>query len=211
MVKTRRLSREIKGQVKIRVLDQKSASLGVRRTQVQFSFREGGAKNDVWISVIKTTNDIIVSFSTLSFFLQLRCVEDLQTIQVIKILRYEKKMAKMCFLMIFTFLISWMPYIVICFLVVNGSGHLVTPTVSIVSYLFAKSSTVYNPVIYIFMIRKVSFIINQLFSLWGCIIWKHNTFVEIIQRSSNNKKQNQEFYRKVKALGKNIGYSQRKG
>ncbi|ELK02296.1 Opsin-3 [Pteropus alecto] len=83
-----------------------------------------------------------------------RCVEDLQTIQVIKILRYEKKMAKMCFLMIFTFLISWMPYIVICFLVVNGYGHLVTPTVSIVSYLFAKSSTVYNPVIYIFMIRK---------------------------------------------------------
>ncbi|XP_032245174.1 opsin-3 isoform X1 [Halichoerus grypus] len=84
----------------------------------------------------------------------LRCVEDLQTIQVIKILRYEKKVAKMCFLMIFIFLIFWMPYIVICFLVVNGYGHLVTPTVSIVSYLFAKSSTVYNPIIYIIMIRK---------------------------------------------------------
>ncbi|XP_027967702.1 opsin-3 isoform X2 [Eumetopias jubatus] len=84
----------------------------------------------------------------------LRCVEDLQTIQVIKILRYEKKVAKMCFLMIFIFLIFWMPYIVISFLVVNGYGHLVTPTVSIVSYLFAKSSTVYNPIIYIIMIRK---------------------------------------------------------
>ncbi|XP_039739139.1 opsin-3 isoform X1 [Pteropus medius] len=92
----------------------------------------------------------------------LRCVEDLQTIQVIKILRYEKKMAKMCFVMIFTFLISWMPYIVICFLVVNGYGHLVTPTVSIVSYLFAKSSTVYNPVIYIFMIRKFRRFVLQL-------------------------------------------------
>lgn len=84
----------------------------------------------------------------------LRCVEDLQTIQVIKILRYEKKVAKMCFLMIFIFLIFWMPYIVICFMVVNGYGHLVTPTVSLVSYLFAKSSTVYNPIIYIIMIRK---------------------------------------------------------
>ncbi|XP_008573479.1 PREDICTED: opsin-3 isoform X1 [Galeopterus variegatus] len=84
----------------------------------------------------------------------LRCVEDLQTTQVIKILRYEKKVAKMCFFMIFTFLVCWTPYIVICFLVVNGSGHLVTPTMSIVSYFFAKSSTVYNPVIYIFMIRK---------------------------------------------------------
>lgn len=89
-------------------------------------------------------------------FLQLRCVEDLQTIQVIKILRYEKKVAKMCFLMAFVFLTCWMPYIVTRFLVVNGYGHLVTPTVSIVAYLFAKSSTVYNPIIYIFMIRKVS-------------------------------------------------------
>uniref|UniRef100_A0A8C0XP50 Opsin-3 n=1 Tax=Castor canadensis TaxID=51338 RepID=A0A8C0XP50_CASCN len=84
----------------------------------------------------------------------LRCVEDLQTIQVIKILKYEKKVAKMCFLMVFTFLTCWMPYIVICFLVVNGYGHLVTPTVSVISYLFAKSSTVYNPVICIVMIRK---------------------------------------------------------
>ncbi|KAG3257912.1 opsin-3 isoform X3 [Ictidomys tridecemlineatus] len=84
----------------------------------------------------------------------LRCVEDLQTIQVIKILRYEKKLAKMCFVMVFTFLICWMPYIVVCFLVANGYGQRVTPTVSIVSNLFAKSSTVYNPVIYIFMIRK---------------------------------------------------------
>nr|XP_017530415.2 opsin-3 isoform X1 [Manis javanica] len=85
---------------------------------------------------------------------RLRCVEDLQTIQVIKILKYEKKVAKMCFLMIFTFLTFWMPYIVTCFLVVNGYGHLVTPTVSVISYLFAKSSSVYNPVIYFFMIRK---------------------------------------------------------
>ncbi|XP_013375987.1 PREDICTED: opsin-3 isoform X2 [Chinchilla lanigera] len=84
----------------------------------------------------------------------LRCVEDLQTIQVMKILRDEKKVAKMCFLMVFIFLVCWMPYIVVCFLVVNGYRHRVTPTVSVVSYLFAKSSTVYNPVIYIFMSRK---------------------------------------------------------
>ncbi|XP_042530442.1 opsin-3 isoform X1 [Dipodomys spectabilis] len=84
----------------------------------------------------------------------LRCVEDLQTIQIIKILQYEKKLAKMCFLMALTFLMCWMPYIVTCFLMVNSHGHLVTPTISIVSYLLAKSSTIYNPVIYIFMIRK---------------------------------------------------------
>lgn len=145
--------------------------------------------------LLKQHKKRILSFSTFSFFfLQLRCVEDLQTIQVIKILRYEKKVAKMCFLMISTFLIFWMPYIVICFLVVNGYGHLVTPTVSIVSYLFAKSSTVYNPVIYIFMIRKVSIIIiNSLFSLYICDCWKYNTFIEVIQKSFSDKNLNQEF------------------
>ncbi|XP_043855239.1 opsin-3 [Dromiciops gliroides] len=84
----------------------------------------------------------------------LRCVEELQTIQVIKILRYEKKVAKMCFLMIATFLFCWMPYAVICVLVANGYGSRVTPTVAIIPSLFAKSSTAYNPIIYIFMSRK---------------------------------------------------------
>ncbi|XP_074079015.1 opsin-3 isoform X1 [Macrotis lagotis] len=84
----------------------------------------------------------------------LRCVEELQTIQVIKILRYEKKVAKMCFIMIATFLFCWMPYAVVCLLVANGYGSLVTPTVAIIPSLFAKSSTVYNPIIYIFMSRK---------------------------------------------------------
>lgn len=113
----------------------------------------------------------------LSFsFLQLRCVEDLQTIQVIKILRYEKKVAKMCFLMIVIFLTFWMPCIVLCFLMVNGYGHLVTPAVSVVSYLFAKSSTVYNPVVYIIMIRKVGVVVNTLLSPCRCACWKIDYF-----------------------------------
>ncbi|XP_038249935.1 opsin-3 [Dermochelys coriacea] len=84
----------------------------------------------------------------------LRCVEDFQTIQVIKLLRYEKEVAKMCFLMISTFLICWMPYAVVSLLIAAGYGNLVTPTVAIIPSFFAKSSTAYNPVIYIFMSRK---------------------------------------------------------
>ncbi|XP_075780949.1 opsin-3 [Pelodiscus sinensis] len=84
----------------------------------------------------------------------LRCVEDFQTMQVIKLLRYEKKVAKMCFLMISIFLICWMPYAVVSLLVASGYGNLVTPTVAIIPSFFAKSSTAYNPVIYIFMSRK---------------------------------------------------------
>uniref|UniRef100_A0A8C0B2X9 Opsin-3 n=2 Tax=Buteo TaxID=30396 RepID=A0A8C0B2X9_9AVES len=84
----------------------------------------------------------------------LRCVEDFQTVQVIKLLKYEKKVAKMCFLMISTFLICWMPYAVVSLLVTYGYSNLVTPTVAIIPSFFAKSSTAYNPVIYIFMSRK---------------------------------------------------------
>ncbi|XP_010213753.1 PREDICTED: opsin-3 [Tinamus guttatus] len=84
----------------------------------------------------------------------LRSVEDFQTVQVIKLLKYEKKVAKMCFLMISTFLICWMPYAVVSLLVTYGYGNLVTPTVAIIPSFFAKSSTAYNPVIYIFMSRK---------------------------------------------------------
>lgn len=82
-------------------------------------------------------------------------MEDFQTVQVIKLLKYEKKVAKMCFLMISTFLICWMPYAVVSLLVTYGYSNLVTPTVAIIPSFFAKSSTAYNPVIYIFMSRKV--------------------------------------------------------
>ncbi|KAJ6664677.1 hypothetical protein lerEdw1_006250 [Lerista edwardsae] len=93
----------------------------------------------------------------------LRCVEDLQTVQVIKILRYEKRVAKMCLLMITTFLICWMPYAVVSLLIAYGYDHLITPTVAIIPSFFAKSSTAYNPVIYIFMSRKFRRCLMQLF------------------------------------------------
>lgn len=48
-----------------------------------------------------------------------------------------------------------MPYAVVSLLVTYGYSNLVTPTVAIIPSFFAKSSTAYNPVIYIFMSRKV--------------------------------------------------------
>ncbi|XP_043913955.1 opsin-3 [Protopterus annectens] len=84
----------------------------------------------------------------------LRCVQELQTAQIAKILRYEKKVAKMCFLMIFTFLVCWMPYAVVSLLMAHGHSNIISPTVAIIPSFFAKSSTTYNPIIYIFMSRK---------------------------------------------------------
>lgn len=119
-------------------------------------------KNECITSVPKTVSELVIcklkKYALLLLFLfllQLRSVEDFQTVQVIRLLKYEKKVAKMCFLMISTFLICWMPYAVVSLLVTYGYGNLVTPTVAIIPSFFAKSSTAYNPVIYIFMSRKV--------------------------------------------------------
>ncbi|KAJ8418024.1 hypothetical protein AAFF_G00137330 [Aldrovandia affinis] len=92
----------------------------------------------------------------------LRSIQDLQTVQIIKILRYEKKVAVMFLLMISCFLVCWTPYAVVSMLEAFGKNHVVTPTIAIIPSFFAKSSTAYNPVIYIFMSRKFRRCVLQL-------------------------------------------------
>ncbi|MGH0131833.1 UNVERIFIED_CONTAM: hypothetical protein FKN15_048187 [Acipenser sinensis] len=92
----------------------------------------------------------------------LRCIQDLQTVQIIKVLRYEKKVAKMFFVMISAFLICWIPYAVVSLLVTYGYKDIVTPTVSVVPSFVARSSTAYNPMIYFFMSRKFRLCLLQL-------------------------------------------------
>lgn len=85
----------------------------------------------------------------------LRSIQDLQTVQIIKILRYEKKVAVMFLLMIGCFLLCWTPYAVVSMLEAFGrSRNMVSPTAAIIPSFFAKSSTAYNPLIYAFMSRK---------------------------------------------------------
>ncbi|XP_042625321.1 opsin-3-like isoform X1 [Cyprinus carpio] len=84
----------------------------------------------------------------------LRSIQDLQTVQTIKILRYEKKVAVMFLMMISCFLVCWTPYAVVSMLEAFGWKSFVSPTFAIIPSLFAKSSTAYNPVIYAFMSRK---------------------------------------------------------
>uniref|UniRef100_A0A8C6TYU8 Opsin-3 n=1 Tax=Neogobius melanostomus TaxID=47308 RepID=A0A8C6TYU8_9GOBI len=85
----------------------------------------------------------------------LRSIQDLQTVQIIKILRYEKKVAVMFLLMIGCFLLCWTPYAVVSMLEAFGRHrNMVSPTAAIIPSFFAKSSTAYNPLIYAFMSRK---------------------------------------------------------
>ena len=64
----------------------------------------------------------------------------------------------MFFLMISCFLLCWTPYAVVSMMVAFGRKSMVSPTVAVIPSFFAKSSTAYNPLIYIFMSRKVGFL-----------------------------------------------------
>nr|DAC74067.1 TPA_exp: C-type opsin [Branchiostoma belcheri] len=57
----------------------------------------------------------------------------------------------MVVVMIACFLVCWTPYTVMALIVTFGADHLVTPTASVIPSLVAKSSTAYNPVIYVLM------------------------------------------------------------
>ncbi|XP_067900250.1 opsin-3 [Heterodontus francisci] len=92
----------------------------------------------------------------------LQNVQDLQSVRIAKILTCEKKVAKMCFFMISTFLICWVPYAIVSFMLVYGYTDIITPTVTIILSLLAKSSTTYNHIIYIFMSRKYRWCLMQL-------------------------------------------------
>nr|BAC76021.1 opsin [Branchiostoma belcheri] len=57
----------------------------------------------------------------------------------------------MVVVMIVCFLVCWTPYTVMALIVTFGADHLVTPTASVIPSLVAKSSTAYNPIIYVLM------------------------------------------------------------
>ncbi|XP_060780977.1 uncharacterized protein LOC132888901 [Neoarius graeffei] len=94
--------------------------------------------------------------------LELHSIEDLQTVQIIKVLRYEKKLTTMFLLMGFCYLLCWTPYAVVSMLAAFGKQNAISPTVAIIPSFFAKSSTAYNSIIYGFMSRKFRHCMLQL-------------------------------------------------
>ncbi|KAM9408199.1 parapinopsin-like [Pholidichthys leucotaenia] len=66
----------------------------------------------------------------------------------------ELKVASMVILMVLTFLISWLPYAGLSMLVVASPDVTISPLVGTVPVYLAKSSTVYNPIIYIYLNKQ---------------------------------------------------------
>ncbi|XP_018608750.2 vertebrate ancient opsin-like [Scleropages formosus] len=66
----------------------------------------------------------------------------------------DQRVLLMVVTMVSCYLLCWLPYGVVALVATFGQPGLVTPEVSIVPSLLAKSSTVINPVIYIFMNKQ---------------------------------------------------------
>ncbi|KAF1383439.1 hypothetical protein PFLUV_G00131910 [Perca fluviatilis] len=56
--------------------------------------------------------------------------------------------------MVIFYLLCWLPYGIMALMATFGSPGLVTPVASIIPSLLAKTSTVINPVIYVFMNKQ---------------------------------------------------------
>lgn len=62
----------------------------------------------------------------------------------------------MIVVMVLAFLVTWLPYAALALAVMIDSSLYVDPVIATIPVYFAKSSTVFNPIIYIFMNRQVS-------------------------------------------------------
>lgn len=69
--------------------------------------------------------------------------------------RVEVQVARMVVLMVLAFLLTWLPYASMALAVVMDSTLYIDPLTATIPVYLAKSSTVYNPIIYIFMNRQV--------------------------------------------------------
>ncbi|KAM8953191.1 vertebrate ancient opsin-like [Pelodytes ibericus] len=66
----------------------------------------------------------------------------------------EQRVLIMVIVMVICFLLCWLPYGVMALIATFGKPGTITPSASIIPSILAKSSTVYNPIIYIFLNKQ---------------------------------------------------------
>ncbi|XP_059711961.1 pinopsin-like [Haemorhous mexicanus] len=66
----------------------------------------------------------------------------------------EQRILRMVMVMVLCFLLCWLPYAAVALLATFGQPGLITPAASIIPAILAKSSTVYNPIIYVFLNKQ---------------------------------------------------------
>lgn len=68
----------------------------------------------------------------------------------------EKAILRMSVIMVTCYLIAWTPYAIVCMMASYGPPNGVPIYAEVIPSLFAKSSMVYNPIIYVLMNKPVS-------------------------------------------------------
>ncbi|AWP02792.1 putative parapinopsin-like isoform 5 [Scophthalmus maximus] len=95
---------------------------------------------------------ILISYTKLIW--TLHQVSKLAALEGGAVAKAELRVASMVILMVVTFLISWLPYASLAMLVVYNPDLEIHPLVGTVPVYLAKSSTVYNPLIYIYLNKQ---------------------------------------------------------
>lgn len=103
----------------------------------------------------------------------------------------EMKVASMVILMVLSFLVSWLPYASLAMFVVSRPHARIHPLVGTLPVYLAKSSTAYNPIIYILLNKQVIYShtliiltirlrnVNQ-FNDLGCFLDSHQPHLVVI-------------------------------
>lgn len=109
-------------------------------------------------------------------------------------LRSKRKMAILFLIMIVAFLLSWTPYSVVSLIVASGRPHWIGPVAASVPAYFAKSSIVYNPVIYFLMFRRFRVKVLALLAVICCTRRKKKTdnTLHLSQREKTERENLQE-------------------
>lgn len=94
--------------------------------------------------------------------------------------RAETQVACMVVVMVMAFLLTWLPYAAFALSVILDPNLYIDPVIATVPMYLAKSSTVFNPIIYIFMNRQVSQYLLESWISWSWF-WGNKTLHILIQ------------------------------
>nr|QJT41798.1 rhodopsin 1_2 [Serrasalmus rhombeus] len=95
---------------------------------------------------------ITIPLSIISFcYTRLLCTNKAADAESEPTQRAEHKVTRMVFVMIMAFLMCWLPYVSMAWYIFTHQGITVSPLFVTIPSFFAKSSTLYNPIIYICM------------------------------------------------------------
>ncbi|KAK3540501.1 hypothetical protein QTP70_032461, partial [Hemibagrus guttatus] len=97
---------------------------------------------------------IVFSYTRLLY--TLRQVAKLQMAESGSTAKAEVQVARMVVVMVLAFLLTWLPYAALALTVIFDSTIYINPVIATIPTYLTKSSTVFNPIIYIFMNRQVS-------------------------------------------------------